>query len=110
MHWSALNLEMAICHYCHIPKLHLTTVLVLLRHTSACSKSLKCLPLPPLIATAATPETWRRFLGQQLMLLTEIMVFCVPAFFADNAALINPLGKCNSRGTVRSDILYIHIA
>ena len=31
-------------------------------------------------------------------------VFCVPAFFADNAAIISPLGKCNARGTVRSDV------
>ena len=55
-------------------------------------------------STAAAPETWRRFVGQQLMLLTEIMVFCVPAFFTDNAALISPLRKRKSRGSVRSDM------
>ena len=55
-------------------------------------------------ATDATPETWRRFIGQQLMLLAELMTFVVPAFFADNAALINPLGKRKARGTVRSDL------
>jgi hypothetical protein len=56
--------------------------------------------------TAATvsPEVWRRFLGQQLMLLVELMTFCVPAFFADNAATVSPLGKRKARGTVRSDL------
>ena len=55
-------------------------------------------------ATDATPETWRRFLGQQLILLTELMTFCIPAHFEDNAAIINPLGKRKARGTVRSDL------
>ena len=31
------------------------------------------------------------------------MTFCVPAFFADDAAIISPLGKRKARGTVRSD-------
>jgi hypothetical protein len=53
---------------------------------------------------AASSETWRRFLGQQLMLLVELMIFCVPAFFADNAATITPLGKRKARGTVRTDL------
>jgi hypothetical protein len=52
----------------------------------------------------ANPESWRRFVGQQLVLLTELMTFCVPAFFADSAATINPLGKRKARGTVRSDL------
>jgi hypothetical protein len=52
----------------------------------------------------ATPETWRRFAGQQLMLLTELMTFVIPAFFADNAAIISPLGKRKARGSVRSDL------
>ena len=55
-------------------------------------------------STNATPGKWRRFLGQQLMLLTELMTFCVPAHFADNAAVINPLGKRKTRGSVRSDL------
>jgi hypothetical protein len=41
----------------------------------------------------ANSEQWRRSIGQQLMLLTELMTFCVPAFFEENAATINPLGK-----------------
>ena len=56
------------------------------------------------VSIAATPETWRRFVGQQLMLLTELITHCVPAFFADNAAIISPLGKRKARGTVRSDL------
>jgi hypothetical protein len=55
-------------------------------------------------AADASPETWRRFLGAQLMLLCELITFCVPAHFADNAAVINPLGKRKARGTVRSDL------
>jgi hypothetical protein len=58
------------------------------------------------LATApiATNEQWRRFIGQQLMLLTELMVFCVPAFFTDNGALVSPFGKRKVRGPVRSDL------
>jgi hypothetical protein len=53
---------------------------------------------------AAVNEQWRRFIGQQLILLAEIVIFCVPAFFADNMMTINPLGKRKSRGEVRSDL------
>jgi hypothetical protein len=53
---------------------------------------------------AAVNEQWRRFIGQQLMLLAELMTFCVPAFFADNMMTINPLGKRKARGAVRSDL------
>jgi hypothetical protein len=53
---------------------------------------------------AAVNEQWRRFIGQQLILLAEVMTFCVPAYFADNAAIINPLGKRKARGAVRSDL------
>ena len=56
------------------------------------------------VTADATPETWRKFLAQQLVLLTELITFCVPAHFADNAAVINPLGKRKARGTVRSDL------
>jgi hypothetical protein len=45
----------------------------------------------------SSTERWRRFIGQQLILLTELMVFCTPAFFTDNAATINPLGKRKAR-------------
>jgi hypothetical protein len=55
-------------------------------------------------ATTDGVETWRKFLAQQLVLLTELITFCVPAHFADNAAVINPLGKRKTRGTVRSDL------
>jgi hypothetical protein len=55
-------------------------------------------------ATVSSSEQWRRFLGRQLMLLTELMVYCVPAFFVDNAATINPLGKRKARGAVRTDL------
>jgi hypothetical protein len=51
-----------------------------------------------------TREQWRRFIGQQLILLTELMIFCVPAFFTDNGATVNPLGKRKARGAVRSDL------
>jgi hypothetical protein len=53
---------------------------------------------------AAVNEQWRRFIGQQLILLAELMTFCVPAFFTDNAVTINPLGKRKARGAVRSDL------
>jgi hypothetical protein len=53
---------------------------------------------------AVSSEQWRRFLGQQLILLTELIVSCVPAFFIDNAATINPLGKRKARGAMRSDL------
>jgi hypothetical protein len=56
------------------------------------------------VAADATPEKWRRFPGQQMVLLTELITFCVPAHFQDNGALINPLGKRKARGTVRSDL------
>jgi hypothetical protein len=49
-------------------------------------------------------ETWRRYLGQQLMLLTELITLCVPAYFQDNAKLTNTLGKRKCRGAVRSDM------
>jgi hypothetical protein len=53
---------------------------------------------------ATVNEQWRRFIGQQLILLTELMTFCVPAHFADNMKTINPLGKRKSRGAVRTDL------
>jgi hypothetical protein len=46
--------------------------------------------------TAASPETWRRILGPQLLLLVELMIFCVPAFFADNAATFSPRVQLDS--------------
>lgn len=49
-------------------------------------------------------ETWRRFLGQLLMLLTELMIVCVPAYFQDNDKLTNTLGKRKARGAIRSDM------
>jgi hypothetical protein len=52
----------------------------------------------------ASSEQWRRFIGRQLMLLTELMVSCIPSFFFDNAATINPLGKRKARGPVRTDL------
>jgi hypothetical protein len=52
----------------------------------------------------ATNEQWRRFIGQQLTLLAELMTFCVPAHFANNMVTINPLGKRKARGAVRSDL------
>jgi hypothetical protein len=53
---------------------------------------------------AGPNEQWRRFIGQQLTLLAELMTFCVPAHFANNAATINPLGKRKARGAVRSEL------
>jgi hypothetical protein len=55
-------------------------------------------------STTTVSEQWRHFIGRQLMLLTELMVFCVPSFFIDNAATINPLGKRKARGAVRTDL------
>jgi hypothetical protein len=52
----------------------------------------------------ANSEQWRRFIGQQLILLAELMTFCAPAFFADNMMTISPLGKRKSRGAVRTDL------
>jgi hypothetical protein len=53
---------------------------------------------------ASSNEQWRRFIGRQLMLLVELMTFCIPAYFTDNAATINPLGKRKTRGAVRTDL------
>jgi hypothetical protein len=49
-------------------------------------------------------ETWRRFLRQQLMLLTELITVCVPAFFQDYAKLNGTLGKRKARGAILSDM------
>jgi hypothetical protein len=52
-----------------------------------------------------TRQQWRCFLGQQLMLLTELNTFCVPAFFTVNGATISSIGKRKkARGAVRSDL------
>jgi hypothetical protein len=55
-------------------------------------------------AETTVGEQWRRFIGRQLVLLVELMTFCVQAFFTDNAATINPLGKRKARGAVRTDL------
>jgi hypothetical protein len=83
---------------------HADTALYYKVGTSACHVNM--LKESTMLATApkATNEQWRRFIGQQLMLLTELMVFCIPAFFIDNAATVNPLGKRKARGAVRSDL------
>jgi hypothetical protein len=45
-------------------------------------------------SSLAAMERWRRFLGQQLMLLAELVVFCVPEYFADHSAAMSTiLGK-----------------
>jgi hypothetical protein len=54
-------------------------------------------------------EGWRRFLGQQLMLLTELMVLVVPAFFTDSSAIFDPSGKRKRTGATRSE-LNLHAA
>jgi hypothetical protein len=54
-------------------------------------------------------EGWRRFLGQQLMLLTELMVLVVPAFFTDSSAIFDPSGKRKRMGATRSE-LNLHAA
>jgi hypothetical protein len=72
--------------------------------TSACHVNmLKQTAILGVEPAGTTSDQWRRFIGQQLMLLTELITFCVPAFFADNAFTINPLGKRKARGAVRSD-------
>jgi hypothetical protein len=72
------------------------------RHVDMYNES-AVLPASP-AGAAATKEHWRRFPGQQLILLAELMTFCVPAFFTDNAVTTNPLGKRKARGAVRSDL------
>jgi hypothetical protein len=76
--------------------------------TSACHVNMLSttgiLAADPAGTSTTNNEQWRRFIGQQLMLLTELITFCVPAFFADNAFTINPLGKRKARGAVRSDL------
>jgi hypothetical protein len=52
------------------------------RHVDMYNES-AVLPASP-TGPAATKEQWRRFIGQQLILLAKLMTFCVPAFFADN--------------------------
>jgi hypothetical protein len=72
--------------------------------TSACHVNM---PKESIVGTTAsnkTREQWRRFIGQQLMLLTELIIFCVPAFCTDNGAVVSPLGKRKARGAVRSDL------
>jgi hypothetical protein len=54
-------------------------------------------------------EGWRRFLGQQLMLLTELMVLVVPAFFTDSSAIFNPSAKRKRMGATRNE-LNLHAA
>jgi hypothetical protein len=54
-------------------------------------------------------EGWRRFVGQQLMLLTELMVLVVPAFFTDSSAIFDPSGKRKRMGATRSE-LNLHAA
>jgi hypothetical protein len=58
----------------------------------------------PCDTSDASSEQWRRFIGRQLMLLLELMIFCVPAFFVDNAATVNPLGNRKARGVVKTDM------
>jgi hypothetical protein len=72
---------------------HADTALYYKVGTSACHVNM--LKESTVLATApkATKEQWRRFIGQQLMLLTELMVFCVPAFFTDNGATVNRLAS-----------------
>jgi hypothetical protein len=53
---------------------------------------------------ATVSEQWRCFIGRQLALLVELMICCIPSFFVDNAAVINPLGKRKARGAVRTDL------
>jgi hypothetical protein len=48
-------------------------------------------------------------LGQQLMLLTELMVLAVPAFFTDSSAIFDPSGKRKRMGATRSE-LNLHAA
>lgn len=55
-------------------------------------------------STTTVSEQWRRFVGRQLVLLVELMIYCIPSFFVDNAATINPLGKRKARGAVRTDL------
>jgi hypothetical protein len=83
---------------------HTDTALYCKVGTSACH--INMLKESTVLATApnATNEQWRRFIGQQLMLLAELIVFCVPAFFTDNGATVNPLGKRKARGAVRSEL------
>jgi hypothetical protein len=38
-------------------------------------------------STMAPEEMWRRYIGQQLILLTELMVSCVSSYFAEHSAL-----------------------
>jgi hypothetical protein len=52
---------------------------------------------------------WRRFVGQQLMLLTELMILVVPAFFADSSAIFNPSVKRKRMGATRNE-LHLHAA
>jgi hypothetical protein len=54
--------------------------------------------------TVSSSEQWHRFIGRLMMLLVELMISCVPAFFTDNAATVNPLCKRKARGAVRTDM------
>jgi hypothetical protein len=53
-------------------------------------------------STMASEEIWRRYIGQQLMLLTELMVFCVPNYYADHSVYPR-LGKGKGRGRSAMD-------
>jgi hypothetical protein len=52
-------------------------------------------------STMTSKEMLRRFIGQQLMLLIDLMVFCVPEYFADHSAVLGSNNK--KRGEKRAD-------
>jgi hypothetical protein len=52
-------------------------------------------------STGAWKEMLRRFVGRQQMLLIELIVFCVPAYFADHSAALGSNNK--KRGEKRAD-------
>ena len=96
MHWS-VSTE---ANDGYVPLLPLTGMLLYYRVGTSTThlRMLKESAVLDSVSSAATPETWRRFLGQQLMLLTELITRCVPAVFADDAAIISPLGERKARG------------
>jgi hypothetical protein len=80
------------------------------KHTAMLNESVPMSQtLEPEETAMSVKEGWRRFLGQQLMLLTELMVLVVPAFFTDSSAIFNPSAKRKRMGATRNE-LNLHAA
>ena len=56
------------------------------------------------LAPITLEEAWRRFLGQQLYLLAELILLAMPNWFVDNPHIFDPASHRKKMGTTRSDL------